>query len=337
MAPPKPDAFTRFTSTSPHANSKPPPSTFASSSPSSSTPPFASRQPAAPSPSPKPLPTQTTQSKYPPGPPNETPREKVARLRAAYRLAKSRAALSPLDRAILTGRRVADTAHRIVAYGLIGFSGKPYAPLFNTPNANFPLLTTNIVIHLGIASVVAIYAMIDLIRHNRRQKRAWIDRELQRLHDAKVAFVQDTATEEQLHLLQQERAGDEMVEKAKREKERRKRESWWGRGKALVGLGWKGDDKNLSTTQAEEVEVSPEERFLNEGRWLVGAEKSITQTLRGLWESNRRRAGEEKMDHMPGQHGGPLDVSAKNVTETVKGKTATRSGWLDLGKGNGEG
>jgi Cytochrome oxidase c assembly len=107
-----PDTRTRFTSTSPYASSKPTPST---SSPS-----FGSYHP------PTPRPTQA--SSTPPGPPDETPQEKVARLRAASRLAKAKASMSPLDRAIDRGRRVADKSHRIVAYGLIGFAGYTSRP-----------------------------------------------------------------------------------------------------------------------------------------------------------------------------------------------------------------
>jgi Cytochrome oxidase c assembly len=102
------DAYTRFTSTSPHASSKP-------SSSSKTSPPFGSYQPSAPRPS--------QPSSFPPGPPNETPQEKVARLRLASRLAKSRTSMSPLDRAIDRGRRIADKTHRIFAYGLIGSTG----------------------------------------------------------------------------------------------------------------------------------------------------------------------------------------------------------------------
>ena len=90
---------TRFTSTIPHATSKPFPS---------------------PSTTPKVQPPNATPKA--PGPKGETPQEKVKRLRAA--LDKSRAAKeTPLERMILRGRVWADRAHRYTAAGLMGFTG----------------------------------------------------------------------------------------------------------------------------------------------------------------------------------------------------------------------
>lgn len=176
-----------------------------------------------------------------------------------------------------------------MAYGLIGFS--------------------------GIAALISVYAMTDLVLHHRRQKRAWIDRELQRLQDAQQAFLRGDATPEQLHLLQQERAGDEIVEKAKREKERKKRESWWGKGKALIGLGPKErlspeEEARYGRVQSRaEVKVLPGERQLEEERWVGDKNdgKSVTEAVRDVIEE-RRRTGEKEVDHLPGTHGGPLDV-----------------------------
>lgn len=88
---------TRFTSTTPHATTKPPP---ASSATAQSLPP---RQPQH-------------------GPPGETPLQKVARLREAA--ARARAAkLSRFDRMIIVGRAWADRAHHVTAMSLIGLTG----------------------------------------------------------------------------------------------------------------------------------------------------------------------------------------------------------------------
>ena len=95
-----------------------------------------------------------------------------------------------------------------------------------------PLITLYLA---GVSTVLAVYASISLFAYHRRQKSAWIDRELQRLQEAREAFVRGEATAEQLHILQQERAGDEMDEQAAREKERKRRESWWRKGLAAVG------------------------------------------------------------------------------------------------------
>ncbi len=186
--------------------------------------------------------------------------------------------------------------------------------------------------------------MTDLVIHNRRQKRAWIDRELQRLQDAQQAFLRGDATPEQLHLLQQERAGDEIVEKAKREKERKKRESWWGKGKSLIGLGPKeqltpAEEAKYGRVQSKaDVEVLPGERLLEEERWKGDKNdvKSVTEAVRDMVEE-RRRTGESEIDRMPGTHGGSLDVLAGNVTDALKSKTDIgKTSWFDWGKGKGQ-
>ncbi|KAH8808543.1 cytochrome oxidase c assembly-domain-containing protein [Xylogone sp. PMI_703] len=91
---------TRFTSTTPHAFSKPP-----SSAPFSA--PNGSAGAAAK------LRNQ--------GPPGETPQEKVKRLKAAAQKARS-ANISTFDRIILHGRVWADKAHRFTALSLIGLT-----------------------------------------------------------------------------------------------------------------------------------------------------------------------------------------------------------------------
>lgn len=56
-------------------------------------------------------------------PPNETPQQKVARLRAAAQKARA-AQVSTFDTVLDKGRRVADKAHRIFNYSLLAASGK---------------------------------------------------------------------------------------------------------------------------------------------------------------------------------------------------------------------
>ena len=97
---------TQFTATSPHAYSKPPG--------------FRSTAPHVPTSS-SPLPNASG-SNRPTNVPAETPAEKVARLRAAH-VAKKAQNISIWDRIVVRGRSVADTAHRLTVYGIIGFSG----------------------------------------------------------------------------------------------------------------------------------------------------------------------------------------------------------------------
>ena len=130
---------TRFTATFPHAYSKPHPNRKGPPPPSSQSPPWRSSPSNTPSPNPLDLrnpfsltsssSSSSSSNRFPsspsdsaPTPLDETPRQKVARLRAAR--AAARAADIPLwDRVVLTGRNVADRAHRITALGLIGLTG----------------------------------------------------------------------------------------------------------------------------------------------------------------------------------------------------------------------
>jgi hypothetical protein len=91
---------TRFTSTTPHASAKLPPNPPANA-----------------------LPQRT------PGPPGETPQEKVKRLRAAADRARD-AQVSNFDKVILRGRVWADRAHRFTALSLIGITGMLNIPAF---------------------------------------------------------------------------------------------------------------------------------------------------------------------------------------------------------------
>jgi hypothetical protein len=86
---------TRFTSTTPHASAKIPPNPLAKANA---------------------IPPRT------PGPPGETPQEKVRRLRAAADRARD-AQVSSFDKVIARGRVWADKAHRFTALSLIGITG----------------------------------------------------------------------------------------------------------------------------------------------------------------------------------------------------------------------
>lgn len=140
---------TRFTATSPHAYSKPfaiRSSSASASSTSSSSHPL---PPSFLSPLSKKnaLPLQTPSHNSTPSSPQklvETPAQKVARLRAARFAAKY--AEAPLwDRIVIRGRYVADKAHRITVYSLMGLTGMSSFPslLFFTPSSLIPFLSIN--------------------------------------------------------------------------------------------------------------------------------------------------------------------------------------------------
>jgi len=160
--------------------------------------------------------------------PNETPRERVARLRAEH-AAKRVAALSSADRIVAWGRRGADVAHRATTYTLLGFS--------------------------AVATAFAAYGLVSLVSHNRTQKRAWIDREMGKLDDARAAFLEGRASAEQLHLLEQERAGEAL--KGKWDEEQ-KQKRWFGtfrdKFSRAFGSGDKGSEgPNSETTEGKRL------------------------------------------------------------------------------------
>jgi len=291
---PPSDAFTRFTSTTPHASQKPA-SSF-------------SYQPLSGQPSSRrasPVSFGTS------GPDGETPAQKVARLRAAARAAKERAAMSPMDRIIDRGRSIADHLHRITTYGLIGLA--------------------------GISTVIAVYGVTSLITYNRRQKRAWIDREMEKLQNARQAFLRGNATAEQLHLLEQERAGDEMAANAKRERERKKSEGYWAQLKGLVGKGAAVGEmgrEEPAEIEARKVRRGVREKLLDDG-WIEGEVRPVAVAPSGIQgvglDAKGRPVPANKMERVVrnvegevtastgGVTGGPLDVVANAATAESRG------------------
>ncbi|KAF2097266.1 hypothetical protein NA57DRAFT_77520 [Rhizodiscina lignyota] len=115
-------------------------------------------------------------------PPNETPAQKVARLRAAAQRARL-GQESTWDKVVRHGRVVADKSHRITVYSLLIFS--------------------------GLAGAFITFSMVDLILYNRRKKKEWAAVEkVQRaatLTAAIEAVEQGTASEAQAAIVQNER------------------------------------------------------------------------------------------------------------------------------------
>jgi hypothetical protein len=270
-----------------------------------------------------------------PGPEGETPAQKVARLRAAARAQKT-AQLSATDRALARGRIWADRAHRFTAVGLIALT--------------------------GLSAVVGAYGLVSLISHNRRQKRAWVENQMDRLHEAQKAFLRGDANAEQLHLLEQERAGDEMAAKFKAEKEQRKSEGIWSKVKGVVGAGAADGDKG------EETEAEKTARQIQRGRKQQTLGEQIEGEIRpskdeteyvsavvrpsgiegvGLDSKGRpvpankmervvkkvgeeRRKGEEALTTATGQKKGPLDEMADNISAAVTSQESR--GWFSWGR-----
>ncbi|KKY24118.1 hypothetical protein UCRPC4_g02584 [Phaeomoniella chlamydospora] len=182
-----------------------------------------------------------------------------------------------------------------------------------------------------VAGGLALYSGVSLIRHHRRQRRAWIDRELERLRDAQTAFLRGEATAEQLHLLEQERAGEELKIQHEEERRKQKANSLWGKTKrALYSLGGVDVDETELSIGEKLREQAPYKgimdmvrekelegkRLLNEGKGLQNAQKppSVTEPFQ-----------QPRTD--TNAQGGLLDQLAQNSASAVTNQTKSWFGW----------
>ncbi|KAI1129937.1 hypothetical protein F5Y10DRAFT_237053 [Nemania abortiva] len=163
---------TRFTSNTPHANTKSTPAAGNSGS----------RSPSSPNASsPRALPRRGGAGAGAVGsiPPQETMEERVRRLRAAHLAAKQHS-VSRMDQVIGGSRRLFDAAHKFTVMGLIGFS--------------------------GIALLVTVYATADMMMYNRKRRNEFFALQKQLKEDsleaARLAYMTGTATEEQIALVE---------------------------------------------------------------------------------------------------------------------------------------
>lgn len=166
---------------------------------------------------------------------------------------------------------------------------------------------------------------------------------MDRLAEAQRAFLLGEANAEQLHLLEQERAGEEMVKKYQEEKVRRKEDGTWKRIRGTFGgflgqgdMGVESVDRRKEVQELSElVEASQsgKERLIEQG-WSddeirpVAVQAGPVEGV-GLDEKGRpvpinkvervRREGEREVVNRTGIRGGPLDVLADNITSESRG------------------
>ncbi|CAI4213425.1 unnamed protein product [Parascedosporium putredinis] len=114
------------------------------------------------------------------GPVGETLEQRVARLRAAH-LAARNAPISRYDRITEGGRKVFDVMHKATLAGLIGFT--------------------------VIAGVFSVYAVMDMLKYNRKRREDFMEAQRRIEHDAldsaRLAFLNGSATEEQARLVEE--------------------------------------------------------------------------------------------------------------------------------------
>lgn len=312
---------TRFTATSPHAYSKPSSLRSAASntfSPSSSYPgshPLPRKANASsPSPGPSGGPSATT----------ETAAQKVARLRAAH-AAQKNAQISTWDKIVVRGRVVADAAHRITTLTLIGCTGKLLC-WYREERVDRALLTR--IPTTVLAGGVAVFSLGDMIVYNRRKRKEFfVEQHLllqEKLVEARAAAAKGIADEDQMLLINRERAAEEA------EQARKAKKGTWN---YITGIFSTEGLKQEDTASGLDVLSGSGLRKVGEGNLLTGpageaATESTTENGEtpglGILQAveEKRQDGERELQKR-GVSGGTLDQLAEQAAAAGKSK----GGW----------
>ncbi|KAJ9231198.1 hypothetical protein DTO207G8_2859 [Paecilomyces variotii] len=218
-----------------------------------------------------------------PGGKEETPKQKVERLRAEARAARIAASTSRVDTFIEKGRGIANRAHKAMIYTLIAAS--------------------------GVCGALTIYSVVSLTMYNRRQRELWLEKQLQTLQDARLAYANGTATDEQLEVLRQERIGE--LEKEAKEKE--KEQKPWNKFKQYIFGGLKID------------EVPEESSTVNDGKL------GVIEALNAKKAEDSKLAENASTAAAPATHPiqpGQLDVLAENAESVAKQSARSWKSWF---------
>lgn len=168
-----------------------------------------------------------------------------------------------------------------------------------------------------------------------------------RLHDAQTAFLAGTASPEQLHLLEQERAGDEMVARAVAEKVRKKEEGIFGRAKAFIGGQTAAGDLGREEVESVERRSARQggERILEE-EWIEGevqpqvqfsrneSERAVASGVQGVGLDSKGRPVPMDRAVKEYQQRQAAQGSSRTVQNEVNAPTPIRGGPLDVMAGN---
>ncbi|RAK99723.1 cytochrome c oxidase assembly protein COX14 [Aspergillus ibericus CBS 121593] len=226
-------------------------------------------------------PSPSSQPHLGPGGKPETPKEKVERLRAQARAARLAQSTSRVDNMIEIGRRFANKAHKTMVYTLIAAS--------------------------GVCGALTVYSVISLTLYNRRQRALWVEKELQRLQDAKTAYADGTATSEQLELLKNEKIGEIFQQK----KEEAKAQRPWNQVKQYLLGGLKQDEKAPNTSSIPDSVLD-----------------DANNNKPGVLEALNAKAAEDAKAAVPAASKGQLDTLAENAEDAAKQTTRSWKSWF---------
>ena len=190
-----------------------------------------------------------------------------------------------------------------------------------------------------------------------------MERELDRLDNARSAFLRGEASAEQLHLLEQERAGLEMESARLRDAQRKKEQGVWGRVKGMIGQGVASGEMGLESERERERRLMKARGRAGEEGWIEGEVPAVPAPAPG---SVVRERVQVAPSHIPGvgvdskgrpvpanrteyvtrniddepnmvakdftaptpRVGGPLDAMANNFAGAVAGSSNEGKGWF---------
>lgn len=223
-----------------------------------------------------------------PAPKNETPQQKVKRLREAANRAKM-AQVTKWDYMYLYGRMTADAVHRFTVYGLI----------FAT----------------GCIGVLAVFSIGDMIVYNRRKRAIYFAEEERQqariLENARNAVAAGTATAAQNALVTGIAEEEEAMAKKKAERKAPSKLLWWLHG------DWKEDKEIAEQRRLAVEEIKKHEMTGGQGVGIVDA----------VQEARQNFAPSTSISSTP-IVGGPLDNTAEKATQKVEETGKGWLGWI---------
>ncbi|KAH6845880.1 cytochrome oxidase c assembly-domain-containing protein [Alternaria rosae] len=228
-----------------------------------------------------------------PAPKNETPQQKVKRLREAANRAKM-AQVTRWDYMYLYGRMAADAAHRFTVYGLI----------FAT----------------GCVGVLAVFSIGDMIVYNRRKRAIYFAEEervqARILEAARNAVASGTASPAQAALVTGIAEEQEAMERKKAERKAPSKLLWWLHG------DWKEDQAIAEQRKLAVEEIKRQEAQGNSNLGIAAAvQEARANDTTSTFTSSTPVVG------------GPLDNTAEKAVHkwrrTGKGLVWIHEGWIE--------
>jgi hypothetical protein len=254
-----------------------------------------------------------------PAPKNETPQQKVKRLREAANRAKM-AQVTNWDYMYLYGRMAADAAHRFTVYGLIFATGKPTQPgRLNCSSKAHHNEETILTLGIGCIGVLAVFSIGDMVVYNRRKRAIYFAEEERAqariLEAARTAVSEGSATPAQAALVSGIAEEQEALEKKQAERKIPSRLLWWMHG------DWKEEKEIAEQRKLALEEIKKQELTGGQGVGIVNAVQEARQNYTPTSTSTSTSTPIV---------GGPLDNTAEKATQKVE---QTGKGWFGWAMG----